>query len=521
MHFAVRLGVLTILGLGGLAPAAERPNVVVILADDLGFGDLSCNNAQSKIVTPHADRLAREGMRFVDAHSPSAVCTPTRYSLLTGRYHWRSRLKSGVFDGFSPPLIEPQQVTVASFLKAQGYATACIGKWHLGLQWIRQDGTPEDLDRGEVAGVRAGEHIDYQVPFTGGPLALGFDHFFGISASLNMPPFCFLEGDRVEHLPTLQQPRMRDTLFLATDAGLRSPDFTNYSVMPRLTGEALRFIETHQATHPDQPFFLYAPLTSPHLPVVTNQEYHGLSQAGLYGDFVIETDAFVGAILETLERLKLADNTLVLFTSDNGGLFHYWEPRETDDVEQYRLPARAAHIREYGHQGNAWMRGTKADIWEGGHRVPFVVRWPGHIPAGSVSEQLVDLTDILATVADIVDVELPSGAGPDSVSILPALLDAKLAQPVRSTSVHCSMRGVLAIRQGPWKLVPNYRGSGGFSQPADIDWKKAGGPVGQLYHLGRDPSESYNLYNEYPDEVRRLTLLLEQIQQEPVTSANQ
>jgi arylsulfatase A-like enzyme len=400
---------------------------------------------------------------------------------------------------------------VASFLRDHSYATACIGKWHLGLQWTRKDGSPEKLDRAEQGGVRPGYDIDYTRPFTGGPLALGFDRFFGISASLNMPPFCYLEDDHVLRLPTLKQERIRDANFLATDEGLRSPDFTNYGVLPRLAGEAVAFLESHVATAPEKPFFLYAPLTSPHLPVVTNQEYRGRSRAGAYGDFVVETDAFLGAILETLDRLDLADETLFLFTSDNGGLYHYWEPQEADDVEHYRITGRAAHIREFGHQGNAWMRGTKADIWEGGHRVPFLVRWPGKTPAGAVSDELVDLTDLLATAAAIVGADLPAGAGPDSVSILPALLEAKPGQPVRNHTVHASSRGVFAIRQGPWKLIPHHRGSGGFSQPRELDPATAGGPMGQLYHLGSDPAETRNVYDEEPQVVQRLTALLDRI----------
>lgn len=495
------------------AAAQERPNVVVILADDLGLGDLSCYNPESKIPTPHADRLAAEGMRFTDAHSPSAVCTPTRYSLLTGRFHWRSRLKEGVLDGFSPPLIEPDRVTVASFLKEQGYATACVGKWHLGLQWTRQDGTPEDLDRAEQGGVRPGYEIDYTKGFTGGPVSLGFHRFFGISASLNMPPFCYLEGERVVHLPTLKQERLRDANFLATDEGLRSPDFTNYGVLPRFAGEAIAFIEEEAAAAERKPFFLYAPLPSPHLPVVTNQEYLGKSEAGPYGDFVVETDAFVGAILETLDRTGLAENTLVLYTSDNGGLYHWWEAEETDDLAHYKVGGRAAHIREFGHQGNAWMRGTKADIWEGGHRVPFLVRWPAKVSAGTVCDSLVDLTDLLATVADMVEATLPDGAGPDSVSLLPALLDPKAA--VRNHTVHLSFRGVFAIRQGPWKLIPEHRGSGGFSQPRELDPAKEGGPIGQLYHLGEDPAETRNRYAEEPEVVARMEKLLGEIRAMP------
>jgi len=497
---------------GSLPAESSRPNIIVILADDLGYGDAFCYNPQSKIPTPHVDRLAAEGMRFTDAHTPSSVCTPTRYGLLTGRYSWRTRLKSGVLDGFSPPLIEAGRVTVASLLREHGYATACVGKWHLGLQWTRRDGTPETADHGETRGPRAGADIDYTRPFTGGPTAVGFDHYFGISASLNMSPFCYLQGDRVLRLPVLHQERIRDANFAATDEGVRSPDFTNYGVLPRLAGEAVAFIEKQAASARNKPFFLYAPLTAPHLPVVVNQEYRGKSRAGEYGDFVVETDAFVGAILETLDRTGLAKDTLVLFTSDNGGLYHYWEAKETDDVKHYKITGRAAHIREFGHQGNAHLRGTKADIWEGGHRVPFVVRWPGKTPDGAVSNELVELTDLLATAAAIIGAKLPPGAGPDSRNILPALFAAKPAKPVREFAVHHSATGVFAIRQGPWKLIPAHRGSGGFSQPKQLDPAKEGGPPGQLYNLETDPSETRNVYAEHPDIVERLTKLLKTIQ---------
>ena len=492
------------------APAA-KPNFVVVLADDLGYGDVSCYNPQSRIPTPHVDRLAAEGMRFTDAHTPSAVCTPTRYGLLTGRYCWRTRLKYRVLDGFDPPLIEPGQVTVASLLKKQGYATAAIGKWHLGMQWTDTNGNPVPAVPLERTGPpRSGSDVDYTRPLGGGPLAVGFDHYFGISASLNMSPFCYIQDDRVLHLPVLAQPRMRDASFMAVDEGVRSPDFTIHGVMPRLAGEAIAFLE-QRATEPAKPFFLYTALSSPHLPVVVNDEYRGRSQAGDYGDFVVETDAFLGAVLETLDRTGLGDNTLVLFTSDNGGLFHYWEAKEADDVKHYRIGGRAALIREFGHQGNGPLRGTKADIWEGGHRVPFVVRWPGKTPAGTVSKELVELTDLLATAAAITGVDLPPGAGPDSRSILPALLNEEPAQPVREYAVHHSYRGVFAIRQGPWKLIPA-RGSGGFSRPRQLDPAEEGGPPGQLYNLQSDPAETSNVYDQHPDVVKRLSELLKQIQ---------
>ncbi|MCA8982195.1 MAG: arylsulfatase [Planctomycetaceae bacterium] len=491
---------------------AARPNIIVILADDLGYGDVSCYNPHSKIQTPAIDRLAAEGMRFTDAHTPSAVCTPTRYGLLTGRYSWRTRLKSGVLDGFSPPLIEPERMTVASLLRGQGYVTACVGKWHLGMQWTRQDGLPETEDLSSRNTFRGGQQIDYTVPFTGGPLAVGFEQFFGIAGSLNMSPFCYLQQNRPVHLPIWPQPRLRDANFVATDEGVRSPDFTNFGVLPRLTGEALRFLESQSASQSSKPFFLYAALTSPHLPVVTNQEYLGRSQAGPYGDFVVETDAFVGALLETLDRTGLADRTLVLFTSDNGGLYHFWEAREQDDLKHYKPSGRAAYIREFGHQGNAHLRGTKADIWEGGHRVPFLVRWPGKTPAGRVSHELVELTDLLATTAALTGTPLPKGAGPDSFNILPALLGEIPAKPAREYAVHHSLTGVFAIRRGKWKLIP-HRGSGGFSQPKALDPLREGGPAGQLYDLEADPSETRNVYDENPDVVLQLGRLLRRIQE--------
>jgi arylsulfatase A-like enzyme len=523
------LAILTALGIGAAqapaasgegsdAPSDARPNIVVVLADDLGFGDVSCNNSQSQITTPHVDRLAAAGMRFTDAHTPSAVCTPTRYGLLTGRYCWRTRLKYRVLDGFDPPLIEPGRVTVASLLGQHGYATACVGKWHLGLQWTDTKGRPVPavpLDRQTPP--RPGYNVDFTRPFSGGPTAVGFDRFFGIAASLNMSPFCFLEGDRVLRLPVLHQERMRDANFMAVDEGVRSPDFTIHGVMPRLAGEAVAFIEEHAADSAREdgaePFFLYAPLSAPHLPVVVNSEYRGRSQAGKYGDFVVEADAFLGAILDALDRTGLADDTLVIFTSDNGGLYHSWDAQEADDLKHYKASSRGAHVREFGHQGNAHLRGTKADIWEGGHRVPFVVRWPGRTPAGAVSGELIELTDLLATCAAIIGAELPPGAGPDSRNILPALLEAQPKEPVRAFAVHHSLWGVFAIRQGPWKLIP-HRGSGGFSVPRDLDPAGEGGPPGQLYHLGSDPSETHNVYAEHPEVVERLSKLLKAIQED-------
>jgi arylsulfatase A-like enzyme len=496
------------------AAHAEHPNIVYILADDLGYGDVSCYNDQSKIKTPHVDRLAAEGMRFTDAHTPSAVCTPTRYGILTGRYCWRTRLKYRVLDGLDPPLIDADQLTVGKLLQQQGYHTACVGKWHLGMQFRDRDGQnvpAVSIDRKQPP--RAGDDVDYTQPITGGPTNRGFDWYFGISASLNMSPFCFIENNRPVRLPTLHQPQIRKE-FIVVDEGVRSPDFTIASVMPRLAGEAVKYIEERARPGNQvagQPFFLYAPLTSPHLPVIPNEEYVGTSEAGHYGDFVVETDAFVGAVLDAIDRTDQTKDTLVVFTSDNGGLYHYWEPKEADDAKFYKLRGRGAYVKQFGHQGNSHLRGTKADIWEGGHRVPFVVRWPGKTPAGKVSTQLIELTDLIATCAAITGVELPKEAGPDSRNILPALLTETPSTLVRDFAVHHSLWGMFAIRKGNWKLIPQ-RGSGGFTFPKEIDVAKVGGPPGQLYDLASDPSETKNVWEQHSDVVHELSALLKQVQ---------
>jgi arylsulfatase A len=489
----------------------KLPNIVSILADDLGYGDVSCYNPESKIQTPHVDRLAAEGMKFTDAHTPSAVCTPTRYGILTDRYAWRTRMKFRVLDGFDPPLIEDGRLTVPALLKQHGYATACVGKWHLGMQWTGKFGKPMPYIPVETKGrPRAGAEVDYSRPVTGGPTARGFDHYFGISASLNMSPFCYIENDRPVRLPVLHQPRI-STEFISVDEGVRSPDFAIYGVMPRLAGEAVAWIEQQSERKTKKPFFLYAPLTSPHLPLVPNEEYRGTSKAGHYGDFVAETDVFVGAVLETLDRTGQADNTLVIFTSDNGGLYHYWKPLEADDLKHYKVRARGQYVQQFGHQGNAHLRGTKADIWEGGHRVPFVVRWPRKTPVGAVSNELIELTDLLATCASLVDAELPANAGEDSSNALSALLKAKPEEAVRAFAIHHSLWGTFAIRKGPWKLAAG-RGSGGFSSPREIDPAKSGGPLGQLYNLADDPSEAKNVWNDHPDVVSALSEQLARVQ---------
>ncbi|MBL9199755.1 MAG: arylsulfatase [Opitutaceae bacterium] len=487
--------------------AAARPNIVLILADDLGWGDLGCYNPQSKIATPHLDALAAGGVRFTDAHTPSSVCTPTRYGLLTGRYSWRTRLKNGVLDGFSPPLIEPGRATVAAFFKNLGYRTAAFGKWHLGMTWTRTDGTPETADRGTAPGFRPGDTIDFTKPVTGGPNAVGFDHYFGISASLDMPPYCWIENDRCVGAVTAAVPDSRD-MFASQGGGRGAPGFATDQVLPTLKTKTTEWIARHRRESPGQPFFVYAPLNSPHLPVAPSAAFRGKSQVGAYGDFVMETDDYVGAVVAALRAAGALDDTIVIFTADNGGLWHQWDPQEPDDLANYQPTPRGKSNRGFGHQSNAHLRGTKADIWEGGHRVPFIVSWPARAKPG-VAALPVELTDVFATLAEIAGAPLAAAAAPDSFSFFPALRDPAVAKNARPFLVHHSIRGVFALRQGPWKFV-EARGSGGFSKQAVVT-PKAGEAAGQLYHLADDPAETKNVFSAERARVVRFNELLEKL----------
>lgn len=498
-----RRSFLSLAGGAAAALAAPRrlPNIVVILADDLGYGDLRCYNPNSKIPTPNLDRLAAQGVRFTDAHTPSAVCTPTRYGLLTGRYAWRTWLTAGVLDGFDPPLIERGRLTVPALLKRRGYETACVGKWHLGMEWLRRDGTPVPRRDTVSGGFRPGSDVDFTKPVSGGPRSAGFDWFYGISASLDMSPYCFLENERTAGIPTVATPEDR-SLFMNQVPGVRTPDFRLEDVQPVLTRKACDYIRARKGSA--KPFFLYLAFASPHLPVVPNESFLGKSQAGRYGDFVAEMDASVGEVLRALEASRLSENTMVLFTSDNGGLWHWWEFEEADDRAMGKTTDRGRYVKDFGHQSNAHLRGTKADIWEGGHRVPFIVRWPGVSKPGSVSSSLIGLNDLMATCAEITGERLPDDAGEDSISFLAAVRDPS-ARTREDVILH-SLHGTFAIRQGDWKLVPA-RGSGGFSSPRQVK-PKAGEPAGQLYNLRADPRETKNLYLDHPEIVSRLENLL-------------
>ncbi len=454
-----------------LAGPKKAPNIVILLADDMGIGDLACYNKDSKIPTPNMNRLAAQGLRFTDAHTPAAVCSPTRYGLLTGRYCWRSRLKSGVLQGYSPALIEPGRLTLAALLKRHGYVTACVGKWHLGL--------------GKAA------PTDYKGKLIPGPGTAGFDYFFGIPASLDMPPYLFVENDRPVEAPTAQiegSEMRRKGGGGFWRGGAIAPGFRHADVLPKITEKAVGFIEKQAQAAPGRPFFLYFALTAPHTPWLPTEKYRGKSKAGYYGDFTAQVDASVGAVLDALDRLKLADDTLVILTSDNGA---HWTPED---------------IRIWGHLANWFLRGQKADIWEGGHRVPFIARWPGRIRPGGTSDQTVCLTDLLATCAAVVGAKLPPDAGEDSYSLLPVLLGEHKGGAVREATVHHSGSGLFALRQGDWVFIDGL-GSGGFSAPR-TEKAAPGGPTGQLYNLRTDPSQRNNVFLQNSDVVKRLRALL-------------
>jgi len=467
------------------AYAAVPPNIIYILADDLGIGDVSAYNPKSAWKTPHLDRLAREGMRFDAAHSASALCTPSRYALLTGRYAWRGKLKQGVLQGYHPALIEPGRVTVAAFLQKHGYTTAVFGKWHLGLDWVRNG--------------PALEHVDFSRPFAAGPITRGFDRFFGISASLDMPPYAWLDQDRATSVPTAT---IADSpVPKLWRGGPIGADFKMEEVQPRLIEKSVSFIAERVAANDGKPFFIYLPLASPHTPILPSHEFVGKT-ATSYGDFVVHMDADVGRILAALETHGLAKNTLVIFTSDNG-----FAPA-ADVPAHARIP----------HDPSAGYRGFKSDLFEGGHRVPFIAHWPGTIPAGTTTNALVGQLDLFATCADLVGAALPAGAAEDSVSFLPLLRDAKPTSKSRTSLISHSAEGRFAIQSGQWKLLL-WPGSGGWSSPtpAPSVWLKTHAtdlatlPAFQLYDLSADPSEKNNLAVAHPEIVRRLGLQLRTI----------
>jgi arylsulfatase A-like enzyme len=471
-HITILLGALFALGLSNLVHGNAHPHVVVILVDDMGYGDPGCYNSESKIPTPHIDRLAADGMRFTDAHASGPLCHPSRYGLMTGRYPFRTDITKWP----TQPLIDEGQVTIASLLRDAGYAAAMVGKWHLGFA---EDG--------------------YDKPLPGGPVDRGFQSFFGIRASTDIPPYFYIRNDRAVTPPTGHIAANHSEGWTPHQGafwrgGGIAPDLKLNDVLPRFTDEAITVIKQRD---PTKPLMLYLAYPAPHTPWLPSPEFGGKSGAGMYGDFLMMVDHEIGRVLAALDAAGMSKETLLVFTSDNGPV---WYPQ---DVERF------------GHDSAGGLRGMKGDAWEAGHRMPFIVRWPGQVKPGTSSHQTICFTDLLATFADLCGAQLPGGAGPDSFSILPVLLGTQPPEkPVRGPVVmRAGSSSAMMIRSGDWKLIDQL-GSGGFSDPKTIR-PGPGDPSGQLYNLRDDPAERTNLYQKHPDRVAGLARLMKAIVDSP------
>ena len=460
----------------GIEPAAAaRPNVIIVMADDLGIGDVSPTNPDCRIRTPQLQKLADEGITFLDAHTPSSVCTPTRYGLLTGRYNWRSRLARGVLSGRSDHLIPADRPTLGHLMRKAGYHTAMIGKWHLGWDWHRTDGK-----------------IDFTKPVKNGPDINGFDRYFGHCGSLDMPPYVWVDTGRITAPPDREEGVNRqDDPYGWYRRGPIGADFHVDEVLPRLFDESIALVKSRaQAAKAGKPFFLYLALPAPHTPIVPVAPFKGSSGLNPYADFVIQVDHHMGQLLGSLKEAGIEDDTVVMFTSDNG-----CSPEANFDV-----------LKKHGHDPSAGYRGHKADIYEGGHRVPLIVRWPGRVKGGSTTTAIACLTDVYATLEDITDQPRRARGGEDGFSLLPVLKGANSSG--RDTLISHSVGGSFAIRQGEWKLCLS-AGSGGWSAPREAEAKKQSLPKMQLFNLDDDPGEKKNLLFAHPEKVESLLRLLD------------
>ena len=495
------LGLLAAWPIAAMADHHEaKPNIVFILADDLGYGDIGCYNPEAKAPTPNIDRLAREGMRFTDAHSPSTVCTPTRYSLLTGRMAFRNGMK-GVFTGAGGPcLIKEDRLTIAGMLRDQGYTTAMFGKWHIGLTFYDKDGKPITKN-----GLEAVKRIDYSQPITGGPIDRGFDQFFGTACCPTTDwLYAYIDGDKIPMPPTRivdRKPLPKHPYSRDNRPGMIAPGFDLEEVDMVFLQKSLEFLESHKQKSPDKPFFLFHSAQAVHLPSFAGRAFKGKTEAGPHGDFIFELDYVVGRLMSKLDQLGYGENTLVIFSSDNGP----------------EVPTVIDMRKTHKHDGARPWRGVKRDQWEGGHRVPFIARWPKKIKDGSTSAQTICLTDVMATCAALTGATIPPNAAEDSYNILPVLLGQAGDKPVREYTLHQTISLALAIRHGNWKYL-DHKGSGGNNYGREGEWgmkqfalpERAPDAPGQLYDLSKDPGETTNLYNEYPEIVKALKGKLEE-----------
>lgn len=476
----------TTLALASVALAeTPTPNVVILYADDMGVGDVSYGDSEAKIQTPNIDRLAKQGMAFSDGHSSSGVCTPSRYALLTGQHHWRRF--HGIVNAFGKSVFKPGEFTIARMFQKQGYRTACFGKWHLGWDWdaIRKPGVAKK-------DIKLASSYDWTKPFPGGPLDQGFDHYFG-DGTINFPPYCWIQDDRFATIPSKPVIKSRP---LAGGGSFRpgpmAEGWNPYEILPTITEKTVEWIG-EQST--EKPFFAYLAFNSPHYPIVPNKEFHGKSKAGYYGDFVIETDAMVGKVMAALEKGGHTENTIVIFTADNGTEKHAFE-----------------RLGKYDQWSSGELRGLKRDIYEGGHRVPFIVSWPGKIEAGSRSSEVVSQVDFAATFAEIIGHELDSEVAIDSYNILPVLAGMDYKSPLRVATVQNTNKGSYALRQGDWVLIDASSGSHSGEPEAylkhfDLETYPKDAP-GLLFNLKDDLGQTKNLYQEHPEKVTAMRQLL-------------
>ncbi|MBA4301447.1 MAG: arylsulfatase [Cyclobacterium sp.] len=489
------------------AVSAKSPNIIIILADDMGYGDISTLNPDSKIRTPSLDKLVQQGISFTNAHSSASVCTPSRYGLLTGRYAFRSKTAAYGIGGFDRSVIEEERETLASTLKKSGYATAVIGKWHLGLDWQTKDGLPAKLDQ------KTGySNVDYSKEVKKGPNNVGFDYSFIHPASLDIPPYVFLRNHKVIDpdivLTTSVYPVRKERALYAWDKkhtdslavywekgvwwrqGEMSKSFRIETCQSTIVREGIAFIDSQVSKNAAQPFFLYLPLTGPHTPWMPGDKFRGKSDIGLYGDFVMEIDDIVAQIRETLIRNKIDENTLIIFASDNGA---YWPEEE---------------IKLQGHNSNSGTKGQKGDVWDGGHRIPLIMSWPEEIPGNAQYPHLLSLTDFFATLSDLLGLVSSENQGRDSESFS-QVFRAEWDKPHRNDMVHHSSGNLYGIRVVDWKFIEGL-GSGGFTVPAHIT-PEIVGPTGQLYQISSDPREQENLFLKYPEKVAELSNLMNKI----------
>ena len=466
--------------------SASSPNIVILYADDMGVADVSYGDPGAKIQTPHIDRLASQGMTFTDGHSSSGICTPSRYALLTGQHHWRSF--HGIVNAFEPSVFKDQEFTIARMLQEQGYGTAAFGKWHLGWDWdaIRKPGVSKN-DR-----VKASSY-DWTKRFPGGPVDQGFDYYFG-DGTINFPPYCWIENDRFLTIPI--KPVIKSKPLAGGGSfrpGPMAEDWDPYEILPTVTEKAVGWIEEQTA---EKPFFLYLAFNSPHYPIVPNKEFHGKSKAGYYGDFVIETDAMVGRVMDALEKKGMVENTIVIFTADNG-------------AEKLAF----ARLAEFDQWSSGEFRGVKRDLYEGGHRVPFIVSWPDQIKAGSHSDEVVSQVDFAATFATVSGYELDDDVAIDSYDLLPVLRGENYASPLRVATVQNTVKGKYALRQGDWVFI---NANTGAALPAPRAYRKHFGlsafpkeSPGLLFNLKDDSRQAKNLYHDNPERVAAMSALLD------------